>query len=102
MMTWPAIAAARAHDPATRTPFEVAQADAPPLAVGAVAQAHLRALTRWPQWLHVEPRRVTLHCAAPARADALATMHGTLRAEGLIVAWRDEAFPLFTVRGEPV
>jgi 8-oxo-dGTP pyrophosphatase MutT (NUDIX family) len=45
---------------------------------------------------------VTLHCAASARGDAMAAMHDTLRAEGLIVAWRDEAFPLFSVRGDPV
>ena len=99
---WPAIAAARAHDPATRTPFYVAQPDALPLAVGSVAQAHLRALTRWPQWLRIEPRGVTLHCAPAARTDALAAVHDALRAEGLIVAWRDEAFPLFTVQGRAV
>ena len=75
MMAWPAIAAARAHDPATRTPFFVAQTDAAPLNVGSVAQAHMRALTRWPQWLQVSDRGVTLHCAASARADAMATMH---------------------------
>jgi 8-oxo-dGTP pyrophosphatase MutT (NUDIX family) len=102
MMIWPAIAAARAHDPATRTPFFVAQEGAPPWAVGSVAPAHLRALARWPQWLHIEPRAVTLHCAAPARGDAMAAMHDALRVEGLIVAWRDEAFPLFTVQGDPV
>jgi len=102
MMAWPAIAAARAHNPATRTPFFVAQTDAAPLNVGSVAQAHLRALTRWPQWLQVNDRAVTLLCAASARADAMATMHDALRAEGLIVAWRDEAFPLFTVQGDPV
>jgi len=102
MVTWPAVAAARAHDPASRTPFLVARSAAPPLVVGSVAHAHRRALTRWPQWLHVEPHGVTLHCAAPARADAMAAMHDTLRAEGLIVAWRDEAFPLFSVQGDPV
>jgi 8-oxo-dGTP pyrophosphatase MutT (NUDIX family) len=102
MMAWPAMAAASRHDPATRAPFFVAQAGAAPLAVGSVAHAHLRALTRWPQWLHVEPHGVTLHCARAARAGAMATMHDTLRSEGLIVAWRDEAFPLFTVQGEPV
>ena len=102
MMAWPAIAAARAHNPATRAPFFVAQTDAAPLNVGSVAQAHLRALTRWPQWLQVNDRTVTLHCAASARAEAMATMHDALRAEGLIVAWRDEAFPLFTVQGDPV
>jgi 8-oxo-dGTP pyrophosphatase MutT (NUDIX family) len=102
MMIWPAIAAARAHDPATRTPFFVAQEGAPPWTVGSVAHAHLRALARWPQWLHIEPQAVTLHCTASARGDAMGAMHDTLRAEGLIVAWRDEAFPLFSVRGDPV
>jgi hypothetical protein len=32
----------------------------------------------------------------------MARMNDSLRAEGLIVAWRDEPFPLFSVRGEPV
>jgi len=70
--------------------------------VGSVAHAHRRALERWPQWLRVEPHGVTLHCEPAARVDALATVHESLRAEGLIVAWRDEAFPLFTLQGEPV
>jgi 8-oxo-dGTP pyrophosphatase MutT (NUDIX family) len=99
---WPAIAAARAHDAATRTPFFVAQAGAPALAVGSVAHAHRRPLTRWPQWLQVDEHRITLRCASSERGDALATMHEALRADGLIVAWRDEAFPLLTLRGEPV
>jgi 8-oxo-dGTP pyrophosphatase MutT (NUDIX family) len=102
MMMWPAIAAARAHDPATRTPFFVAQEGALPWPVGSVARAHLRVLARWPQWLHIEPPAVTLHCAASVRGDAMARMNDSLRAEGLIVAWRDEPFPLFSVRGEPV
>jgi len=99
---WTAIARARAHDPATRTPFFVTQEGTPPWPVGSVALAHLRALARWPQWLRVESRGVTLHAAASVRRDAMATMHDSLRAEGLIVAWRDEPFPLFSMRGEPV
>jgi len=99
MKAWPAIAAARAHDAATRRPFRMAQPDAPALAVGSVAHAHLRALQRWPQWLHADERAVTLHCAPAARADALAAMHDALRRDGLIVAWRDEPFTLFTVDG---
>jgi 8-oxo-dGTP pyrophosphatase MutT (NUDIX family) len=102
MMAWPAIAAARAHDPATRTPFFVAAPGTPPLTAGSVAHAHVRALARWPQWLHVEQHAVTLHCDSAARADAMAVMHDTLRRDGLIVAWRDEAFPLFSVQGEPL
>jgi len=101
-MRWPAIAAARTHDTAARTPFFVGTPDRPPLAVGSVAHAHRRALLRWPQWLTLDAQRVTLHCAPPERADAFATMHDALRAQGLIVAWRDEAFPLFTVQGVPV
>jgi 8-oxo-dGTP pyrophosphatase MutT (NUDIX family) len=33
-------------------------------------------------------------------ADALAEMNAALRADGLIVAWRDEPFPLYSVAGE--
>jgi len=62
----------------------------------------MAALRRWPQWLQVQARNVVLHCAASARADALATMHDVLRADGLIVAWRDESFQLFDVRGHAV
>ncbi|HET7526848.1 MAG TPA: DUF4743 domain-containing protein [Burkholderiaceae bacterium] len=99
MTAWPAIEDASAHDRATRTPFFVAQPGAPALLVGSVAYTHLRALQRWPQWLRIDQGSVTLHCAAAARADALAAMHDVLRAEGLIIAWRDELFPLFTVDG---
>ena len=40
-MVWSAIAAARAHDPATRVPFFIAGH-----AVGSVTRAHLSALRR--------------------------------------------------------
>jgi len=100
MAAWPAIAAARAHDASRRAPFFVGETGAAPLTIGSVAHAHLPALRRWPQWLQVDERAVTLHCAAAARDDALATMHDALRRDGLIVAWRDEAFALLTVDGE--
>ena len=96
---WPALQAARAHDPATRVPFHVADAHAPPLHVGSVARTHAAVLRRWPQWLQVHDTGITLHAAAAVRADALATMNAALRAEGLIVAWRDEPFPLFDCNG---
>lgn len=99
MKPWPAIAAARAHDSDARTPFKLAQPGAAAWLVGSVARTHLRALQRWPQWLHADEHGVTLHCAQAARADALAAMHDTLRRDGLIVSWRDEPFTLFTVDG---
>jgi 8-oxo-dGTP pyrophosphatase MutT (NUDIX family) len=99
---WPAVAAARAHDAAARVPFAVAHGEAAPLPVGSVARAHLPVLQQWPQWLQVHERGVTLVAAPAARADAMATMHAQLRAEGLIVGWRDEPFALYTVHGQPL
>lgn len=98
-LTWPALIAARAHDPLTRVPFFVAGAQRQTFEAGSVARAHVAALRRWPQWLQVHSERITLRAAAAAQAEAMATMNHALRAEGLIVAWRDEPFPLFDVHG---
>jgi 8-oxo-dGTP pyrophosphatase MutT (NUDIX family) len=103
ILHWPALAAAHAHDTAARVPFFVAAAAAAAVPAGAVARAHLGALSRWPQWLTVRTAGpeagVTLHAMPAARAEALLTINDALRAEGLIVAWRDEPFPLFDVHG---
>lgn len=99
---WPALRAARAHDPATRVPLQVAQARGAHRRVGSVARAHITALRRWPQWLHVDDAAITLQANAAARAEALTAMNDVLRADGLIVAWRDEPFPLFDVDGHPL
>jgi len=87
-MSWPALAAAHAHDPAARVPFELAGR-----VVGAVARAHLPALHAWPSALEVTPERVTL--IAPQPDAALCAINEALRAQGLIRAWRDEAFGVF-------
>jgi 8-oxo-dGTP pyrophosphatase MutT (NUDIX family) len=87
-MGWPALAAARLHDPASRVPFAVAGRR-----VGSVARAHLPALRAWPAWLAVADDGVTL--IAPERDSALAAIHAALRTQGLIRAWRDEIFALF-------
>lgn len=98
MIEWPAIGAARAHDAAARLPFFVAGA-AQPIEAGSVSRAHLGALRRWPQWLALHRNGVVLQVDAAARAGAMTAMNDTLRADGLIVAWRDEPFPLFDVNG---
>lgn len=92
------MAAACAHDPAARVPFAV-QLDGSTVAAGSVARHHTRALRRWPQWVHMSEQRVTLVARTAERAEALATMNDALRADGLVVAWRDEPFPLFDVHG---
>jgi 8-oxo-dGTP pyrophosphatase MutT (NUDIX family) len=98
MQAWPALAAARAHDPATRVPFAVSL-EGSMIDAGSVAWPHMRALRRWPHWVQVNDERVALVAPAAERADALAEMNHALRADGLIVAWRDEPFPLFDIQG---
>jgi 8-oxo-dGTP pyrophosphatase MutT (NUDIX family) len=89
---WPALAAARRGD-VPRVPFTIDGA-----AVGSVAAAHLDALCGWPQWLDVDERGVQL--IAPNRDSALAAINAALRAQGLILAWRDETYAVLTRLGE--
>jgi Domain of unknown function (DUF4743) len=91
---WAALEAAR-HRPTPRVAFRVGDAQ-----VGSVAQAHLPALRRWPQWLAVLDAAVVLHADAGQRSDALAEINAGLRAEGLIRAWRDETYPVLARVGD--
>jgi 8-oxo-dGTP pyrophosphatase MutT (NUDIX family) len=84
---WPALHAATAHDAAARLPFFVAGRR-----VGSVARAHLALLRTHAPW--IEERAGALHCDHAAD-ETLGALHAQLRDAGAIVAWRDEAFPLF-------
>ena len=86
---WPAIAAARQGDRAARVPFAVGDDT-----VGSVARTHLPALRELagPQW-SVSDAGVSLR-ASDVDA-AFAQVNARLRAQGLIVAWRDEPYPVF-------
>ncbi len=84
-MSWPALAAARAHEPSARAPFMLAGQQ-----VGSVARQHLQALRAWPAWLAVGDAGATL--TAPDASAALKSINAGLRAQGLIRAWRDEAY----------
>ena len=96
--TWPAIALARACDGPARVPFLLMDEDGPVL--GSVAVDHLDALREWPDAFHRidaaggAPRALALRLPAPGRDARLAQVHERLRARGLIVAWRDEPYPL--------
>jgi 8-oxo-dGTP pyrophosphatase MutT (NUDIX family) len=68
-----------------RLPFFVDDHEA-----GSVALGHVDALRAWPQWLLIEPRRVTL--VARDRDAALAALNAALREQGLVRAWRDEFY----------
>ncbi len=90
-MNWPALAAARAHDPAKRVPFVLAGRR-----VGSVAREHLPALRAWPQVLAVTGEGVALIASDAERA--LEAINLDLRSQGLIRAWRDEPFGIFCLR----
>ena len=94
---WPAIAAAQAADGAARLPFHVAHGGRPRPA-GSVARAHLPALARWADALHIDPAAgVTLRLPADARTAFFAEANAALQADGLIVAWRDETYPVLAL-----
>jgi 8-oxo-dGTP pyrophosphatase MutT (NUDIX family) len=96
--SWPAIALARACDGPARLPFLLGHEGGPML--GSVALHHLEALRRWPDAFELlatsdgVPRALVLRLPAPARDARLAQIHARLRADGLILAWRDEPYPL--------
>ncbi len=94
--TWPALTAARWQRGA-RVPFVIGGAR-----VGSVAPEHLDALRRWPQWLSLTGDEVRLTARDDERDEVLAHMNAQLRAEGLIVAWRDETFPLYAADASAV
>jgi len=88
---WPAIDDARRADAAARLPFFI-QDGGRPRAAGSVARAHLPALARWQPVLQLDDHGLTLHCPAADRVALLAEINQRLRADGLIVAWRDETY----------
>ncbi len=57
------------------------------------------ALRRWPQWLATDAQGVRL--LAHPRDAALAIINAALRAQGLIVAWRDETYAIVEHIGAP-
>ena len=96
--SWPAVALARACEGPARIPFVLMEAQGPVL--GSVAVAHLSALQAWPDAFELlakpdgTPRALVLRLPAPMRDARLAQIHTQLHADGLIMAWRDEPYPL--------
>lgn len=89
MRPWPALDQARATDPAARVPFFIGGRRA-----GSVARAHLGALARLGGPLEVAADAVHLVAPRAERVATLAALNQRLRAQGLIVAWRDETYPV--------
>lgn len=66
-------------------------------ACGSVARAHLPALARWPEALKVDDAGVLLAVPDAEREAFLGPLHEQLRDEGLIVAWRNETYPVLSL-----
>ncbi len=92
MKVWPAVAAARAAQ-VPRVPFLIVDHGVA-LRAGSVARAHLDVLARWPNALRIDDCAVTLTLPAPEREAFFADANQGLHAAGLIVAWRDETYPV--------
>ncbi len=106
-LPWPAVAAARQHNPASRLPWVVDGHVA-----GSVLRSHLQVLQAWPDVLAV--RGDAVHLLVPggdkgegregregARDEALAHINRRLHALGFIVGWRDEPYAVTALGGGP-
>lgn len=91
---WSALQHARQHDAAARVPFIIAGQR-----VGSVARAQLSALRQFSAALTIDEHGVQLRCAAAQRSATLDRINQRLRALGLIVGWRDEAYALPDAQG---
>jgi 8-oxo-dGTP pyrophosphatase MutT (NUDIX family) len=90
---WHALHAAQARDAQARVPFHIVDGERT-LEVGSVARVHLPALERWSGELLLNDAGVTLLVDAAAREQFFDACNRELRAQGLIVAWRDETYPV--------
>ncbi|EHR70403.1 NUDIX family protein [Burkholderiales bacterium JOSHI_001] len=93
---WRAVERARAFDASARVPFAVLdRARGRAIPVGSVARAHLPALAAFSDLLAQDAKAgVQLTVPSTERDAAFAHMNQRLREAGLIVAWRDETYPV--------
>jgi 8-oxo-dGTP pyrophosphatase MutT (NUDIX family) len=97
LAAWDAIGAAR-RQAVPRLPWWIDG-----VRVGSVARPHAPALRRWADWVVERGDGLHLRVSASERNDALDVMNRGLRDAGLIVAWRNETYPVLTRLGaEPL
>ena len=96
---WPCLRSAR-HALSPRR-IVVLQGPSADVTVGSVAEAHLGALAAWPAWVQIsaEAVRLRLGDSHDAVSASWATLNAALRAQGLILAWRDEPYGVWDEHG---
>ncbi|HET9823136.1 MAG TPA: DUF4743 domain-containing protein [Burkholderiaceae bacterium] len=93
MPRWAALDAAR-RQAAPRVPWWIGGQR-----VGSVALGHRAALARWPRWIDDRGDGLHLRVGEDERNGVLDEINRALREAGLIVAWRDETYPVLTALG---
>ncbi len=98
-LRWPCLQAAL-HTRTLRHPLHLHIAQGW-VAIGSVAEAHLGALAAWPEWVQISAGAVQLRLGDDhdTRSAHWATLNAELRAQGLIVAWRDEPYGVWDAHG---
>ena len=97
--SWPCLQAAR-HALTPRRPLHL-HTDQGRVPIGSVTEANLSALVTWPQWVQIKPEAVLLNLgdSHDARTTHWAQLNAALRAQGLILAWRDEPYGVWDEHG---
>ncbi|MFD2451348.1 NUDIX hydrolase [Ideonella paludis] len=96
---WPCLHSARhALNPRRAVMLQGPSAE---VAIGSVAEAHLAALAAWPEWVQISADAVRLRLgdSHDAVSASWATLNAALRAQGLILAWRDEPYGVWDEHG---
>ena len=91
---WPCLADARRSERGPRWPFVLGGQR-----VGSVDAAGCAALAAWPGWFELGEAAVACGVPADERDAVFAEVNAALRVQGLIRAWRDEPFVLWSDSG---
>lgn len=99
-LPWKCLELARTHLPSTRLPVMLCDQHGSPVPIGSVSRAHVAAICSLAGADAVRETDTALHLpwsfADPGLCEAaLGRLNLRLRDAGLIVAWRDEAFPVW-------
>jgi len=92
---WPCLTDARRSERGPRWPVWLDSQH-----IGSIDAAGRAALAAWPTWIELTDAAVFIHAPSAERDAVFAEINAALRTQGLIRAWRDEPFVLWSDEGE--
>jgi len=96
-MSWPCLVDARRDERGPRWPLVLNGQR-----IGSVNEAARVALAAWPKWFELGDASVVIHAHTELLDAMFAEVNAALRSQGLIRAWRDEPFTLWSEAGAAV